>query len=108
MDSGRIKQIRDSKKKAAQRKYENFQYSGVNKYYTEYQHYSDLVDICNMALSISEIKAENVRMKLVFNDLVESAHKLLKYKDYYEPEEAKKFIEAFMMECKRNGFGTNL
>ena len=60
IDSSRIKEIMKSKEKAAQRKYDNFQASGVTKYYTEYRHYDDLASICRLALSISDIKEKNI------------------------------------------------
>lgn len=101
MDSERIKQIRNSKKKAADRKLANYQDSGYSKYYTEYSHYDDLVHICDMALSVSEIKDQNTKFMLIFNDLFTDAKRLDRYPDY---DEMRVFVTRFLDACCKNGF----
>ena len=76
MDTDRIKQIRKGKEKAAQRKYDNFQASGDNKYYYEYQHYSDLVSICDI---------------------------MLKHGVYDEPEDMKAFLGDVLLFGRKHG-----
>lgn len=103
MDTARIKEIRESKKKAAQRKYDNFQASGVNKYYTEYQHYDDLVSICDMALSISDIKAQNINIIVELTDVCETARIMYKNGEYYEPEAMKHFLKDLLLFGRKHG-----
>ena len=101
METERIKEIREGKRKAAERKLANFQASGYGKYYTEYSHYDDLVSICDIALSVSDIKSQNTKLMLIFNDLVEAAKKLDRYPDY---DDMKLFISKFLDACYKNGF----
>ena len=103
MDTDRIKQIRKGKEKAAQRKYDNFQASGDNKYYYEYQHYSDLVSICDMALSISDIKSQNIDIIVNLTDICESARIMLKHGEYYEPEAMKAFLGDVLLFGRKHG-----
>ena len=101
METERIKEIREGKKKAADRKLANFQASGYGKYYTEYSHYDDLVSICDMALSVSDIKSQNAKLMLIFNDLLDSAKQLDRYPDY---DDMRLFISKFLDACYKNGF----
>lgn len=101
MEKERIKEIRESKRKAAERKLANFQASGYGKYYTEYSHYDDLVSICDIALSVSDIQTQNTKFMLIFNDLVGAAKQLDKYPDY---DDMRLFISKFLDACYKNGF----
>lgn len=103
IDSGRIKEIMKSKEKAAQRKMDNFQASGFNKYYTEYQHYDDLVSICRLALSISDIKENNDRLTMSLYELCSKAYDLKQEGDYFEPDKMKSFLEDIIIVGKQNG-----
>lgn len=104
MDTERIKKIRDSKEKAARRKYENFQASGTQKYYYEYEHYTDLVDICDMALSVSQIKERGTKIFVDLGGLVEDAYQLKKTGDYYDPESAKNFLDQVLLIGRQYGW----
>ena len=101
MDSERIKQIRDSKEKAAKRKLDNYQASGVEKYYTEYRHYNDLVEICDIALSISQIRDQNTKFMCILNEIYPEARKLNKNFEY---ESAVQFIGKVIRTCHLFGF----
>lgn len=102
IDSSRIKEIMKSKEKAAQRKYDNFQASGVTKYYTEYRHYDDLASICRLALSISDIKEKNDRLTISLYKLCHKAYDLKKDGDYFEPQKMKSFLEDIIIMGKQN------
>ena len=101
MDSERIKEIRDSKEKAAKRKFDNYQGSGVDKYYTEYRHYQDLVDICDIALSISQTREKNFKLMSILNEMYPEAKRLNKEFDY---ERAEQFIGKFIRTCHLFGY----
>ena len=103
MDTDRIKKIKESKRKAAQRKYDNFQASGDNKYYYEYQHYSDLVSICDMALSISDIKSQNTDIIVGLSDVCETARVMYKNGEYYDPEAMKHFLGDLLLFGRKHG-----
>lgn len=103
MDTDRIKQIRKGKEKAAQRKYDNFQASGDNKYYYEYQHYSDLVDICDIALSVSDIREKNLKMQTDLYDISNQAYNLYKGGGYYDPVEMKLFLDSVLLFGRKHG-----
>ena len=104
MDTERIKKIRDSKEKAARRKYDNFQASGTQKYYYEYEHYTDLVDICDMALSVSQIKDRGTKIFADLGGLVEDAYQLKKTGDYYDPESVKNFLNQVLLIGRQYGW----
>ena len=104
MDTERIKKIRDGKKKAAQRKYDNFQASGENKYYYEYSHYNDLVDICDMALSVSQIKDRGTKIFVDLGGIVEDAYQLKRTGDYYDPESVKNFLDQVLLIGRQYGW----
>ena len=101
MDSERIKEIRKGKQKAAERKLANYQSSGYPKYYTEYSHYDDLVSICDIALSVSEIREQNSKFIMVLNELIDDAKRCDRYGDY---DDMKLFVSRFLDVCNRNGF----
>ena len=101
MEKERIKEIRESKRKAAERKLANYQVTGYPKYYTEYSHYDDLVSICDIALSVSEIKDQNAKFIIILNDLIDDAKRCDRYGDY---DDMKLFVSKFLDACNRNGF----
>ena len=102
MNTSRIEEIKKSKEKAAQRKYDNFQASGVTKYYTEYQHYSDLVDICNIALSVSEIRDKSIKTNAEMMRLCDNAEHIERFREYYDPETMKAFISDIVLFGRQN------
>lgn len=104
MDTARIKEIRKSKEKAARRKYDNFQASGTQKYYYEYEHYSDLVDICDIALNVSEIRDKSTKMFVDLGGIVEDAYQLKKSGDYYDPQSVKNFLDQVLLIGRQHGF----
>lgn len=104
MDTDRIKQIRKRKQEAAERKYENFQAGGDNKYYYEYQHYSDLVSICDIALSVSEIRDKYFKTSMDMQTICSRANKYKKNGDYYDADTMKYLLEDIVLFGRKYGF----
>ena len=104
MNTERIKQIRKGKEKAAQRKYDNFQASGDNKYYYEYQHYSDLVSICDIALNVSEIRDKYFKTSMDMQTICSRANKYKKNADYYDSDTMRFLLEDIVLIGKKYGF----
>lgn len=50
-DSKRLTQLRDAYKVRAQCAYDNFQDSGIPRYYSDYRRWEELADVCEQAMN---------------------------------------------------------
>ena len=75
MNTERLKKIRASKDSARRRQELNYQTSGDTVYYTKAKQYEELVEICDMALSVSRVRDEESSIKNELFPLAEAARK---------------------------------
>lgn len=75
MNEQRIKEIRDSKEKAMERQERNFQESGISSYQSKARQYEEIVDICNIALSVARERDEARAIKQELIMIAEQAYR---------------------------------
>ena len=98
MTKDRIEKIRESKQRAFQRQYDNFQSTGDGKYYTRAKAYEEFVDICDDALANADELEDARRLKMVILELAEQADACL-----YHGIDDRCRIEAFLKTVKKLG-----
>ena len=104
MKADEIEKIRNGKEKAAQNNYQWFQQSGDDRYYRAYKRYDDLVEICNQALSVADIKDKHQRLQSNIMILAERAAKIKYNREFSDQELVKDFLYDFVDMAKRFGY----
>ena len=104
MKADEIEKIRNGKEKAAQNNYQWFQQSGDDRYYRAYKRYDDLVEICNQALSVADIKDKHQRLQNNIMILAERAAKIKYNREFTDQELIKDFLYDFVDVAKRFGY----
>lgn len=104
MKADEIEKIRDGKERAAQNNYQWFQQSGDDRYYRAYKRYDDLVEICNQALSVADIKDKYQRLQSNIMILAERAAKIKYNREFTDQELIKDFMYDFVDMAKRFGY----
>ena len=102
MDTERIQAIRDSKEKARERQFENYQSTGEEKYYKAYHSYEEIVDICDIALSKNNYRQESGNLKGSFIRYANDASKLIHMA--WDEDKAKRLLKELIAEAKIYGF----
>lgn len=59
MDKGYIEKLIEQQTKKSERNYMNYQATGEGRYMREHERAEDLIEICRMALGVSDIKEQN-------------------------------------------------
>ena len=96
MTTERIEQIRDSKQRAYNRQFDNYQSTGEQKYYTKMHAYDELIEICNLALIVNNPRQELGSIKASLCDLADKADTVIhKHPEGYfmplQPSDLKEF-----------------
>ena len=74
MNEQRIKEIRESKDKARRRQERNYQESGIGSYQSKARQYEEIVDICDIALSVARERDEARAIKSELMMIAEQAY----------------------------------
>lgn len=103
MDAARIKKIRDSKERARQRQWQNYQSTGDDNYYRKMNGYEDIVTICNQALSAAEDhqKAQNLKFDII--DFAKEAADLIHHDPNIDAD-IKNLLKNIMATAERYGW----
>ena len=104
MDTATIQKIRKGKEKARQYNFQAYQDTGEAKYERAERRYSELVDICDLALSISEIRDRSVRMNSEYMILAKHAADLKHHGEYVDQQKMKDFLYEVVDVASRFGF----
>ena len=75
MNEQRIKEIRESKDKARRRQERNYQESGIGSYQSKARQYEEIVDICDIALSVARERDEARAIKAELMMIAEQAYR---------------------------------
>ena len=103
MDAERIKKIRDSKEKARQRQWQNYQSTGDDNYYRKMNGYEDIVTICDQALSAADDHQKALNLNLDIIDFASEAADLIDHNPNID-REVKDLLENIMATARRNGW----
>lgn len=103
MDAERIKKIRDSKEKARQRQWQNYQATGDDNFYRKMSGYEDIVTICDQALSAADDHQKALNLNLDIIEFARQAADLIHHNPGID-KEVKNLLEDIMATAKRNGW----
>lgn len=76
MDKATIEKIIDQQTKISDRNYMNFQETGESRYMRAHEKAEGLIEICRMALSVVDIKEQNIILKANFTEVASMAIRL--------------------------------
>lgn len=104
MNTEEIRKIREGKEKARQYNFQAYQDTGEANYYRAEARYSALVDICDIALNVSEIRDKGIKINAELSILATKAAKMRHDGCYREPEEVKNFLYLVTQTAERFGW----
>ena len=76
MDKAAIQKIIEQQEKISERNFRYYQESGESRYMRAHEKAEDLLDICRTALSVADIKEQNVILKANFTEVASMAIRL--------------------------------
>ena len=73
MDKAAIQKIIEQQEKISERNFRYYQESGESRYMRAHEKAEDLLDICRTALSVADIKEQNIILKANFTEVASKA-----------------------------------
>ena len=104
MNTEEIQKIREGKEKARRYNYQAYQDTGSANYYRAEARYSALVDICDMALSVSKIRDKGIKINSELLILATKAAKMQHDGSYCDMEEVRNFLYLVTQTAERFGW----